>query len=133
MTPDPIYAPAFLLVELQIRGAGTRAQAYTNSITNNAIVIGMAFKAQTHAGNTSQPSLIISFIFILSSIILLTLTVKGIMFIIMKDKKITMWWNLPPEEIDELRDAGQLQAFTCVEYNDDDESGDNNETNHIQQ
>ena len=30
-----------------------------------------------------------------------------------------MWWNLPPEEIDELRDAGQLQAFTCVEYDDD--------------
>ncbi len=44
-----------------------------------------------------------------------------------------MWWNLPPEEIDELRDTGQLQAFTCVEYNDDDESRDNNETNHIQQ
>ena len=30
-----------------------------------------------------------------------------------------MWWNLPPEEIDELRDAGQLKAFTCVEYDDD--------------
>jgi len=36
-------------------------------------------------------------------------------------KKRVMWWNLPPEEIDELRDAGQLKAFTCVEYDDEEE------------
>ena len=34
-------------------------------------------------------------------------------------KKRVMWWNLPPEEIDELRDQGQLKSFTCVEYDDE--------------
>ena len=33
-------------------------------------------------------------------------------------KKRTMWWNLPPEEIDELREQGQLKSFTCVEYDE---------------
>ena len=43
---------------------------------------------------------------------------------IMTNKRRVMWWNLPPEEIDELSDAGQLKTFTCVEY--DDESEDEN-------
>ena len=33
----------------------------------------------------------------------------------------TMWWNLPPEEIDELEQAGQLKSFTCVEEDDNEE------------
>ena len=32
-------------------------------------------------------------------------------------KKRVMWWNLPPEEIDELREQGQLKSFTCLEDN----------------
>ena len=44
-------------------------------------------------------------------------------------KKRVMWWNLPPEEIDELRDAGQLKAFTCVEYDDEEEEKTEEEKN----
>ena len=44
-------------------------------------------------------------------------------------KKRVMWWNLPPEEIDELRDAGQLKSFTCVEYDDDNEEEKEEEKN----
>ena len=29
-------------------------------------------------------------------------------------KKRVMWWNLPPEEIDELRDAGQLNHLLAL-------------------
>ena len=32
-----------------------------------------------------------------------------------------MWWNLPPEEIDELEQVGQLKSFTCVEKDDNEE------------
>ena len=34
-----------------------------------------------------------------------------------KNKKITMWWNLPPEELDEVIEAndGKLEPFTHVE------------------
>ena len=34
-----------------------------------------------------------------------------------KNKKITMWWNLPPEELDEVIEAndGKLEPFTYVE------------------
>jgi len=44
-------------------------------------------------------------------------------------KKRVMWWNLPPEEIDELREQGQLKSFTCVEYDDNEkeEREENNE------
>ena len=56
LTPGPIYAPAFLLVELQIRGAGTRAQAYTNRITNNAITITTPFATQSHFGYVLRTS-----------------------------------------------------------------------------
>ena len=36
---------------------------------------------------------------------------------IMENKKITMWWNLPPEELDEVIEAndGKLEPFTHVE------------------
>ena len=34
-------------------------------------------------------------------------------------KKRTMWWNLPPEEIDELEEKNLLQPFTVVEYDTD--------------
>ena len=35
----------------------------------------------------------------------------------------------PPEEIDELREQGQLKSFTCVEYDDNEkeEREENNE------
>ena len=39
----------------------------------------------------------------------------------MSNKRRVMWWNLPPEEIYELRDEGQLKTFTCVEYDDESE------------
>ena len=44
-------------------------------------------------------------------------------------KKRVMWWNLPPEEIDELREQDQLKSFTCVEYDDNEkeEREENNE------
>ena len=42
---------------------GSSAQAYTNNIINKPRAIPKPFKAQSHFGNTSQPSLIISFIF----------------------------------------------------------------------
>jgi hypothetical protein len=34
-----------------------------------------------------------------------------------KKKKITMWWNLPPEELDEVIEAndGKLEPFAHVE------------------
>ena len=57
LTPGPIYAPAFLLVELQIRGAGTRAQAYwTNIITSIANPITTPFITQSHFGNVLRAS-----------------------------------------------------------------------------
>ena len=36
---------------------------------------------------------------------------------IMENKKITMWWNLPPEELDEVIEAndGKLNPFMHIE------------------
>ena len=47
------------------------------------------------------------------------------MFIIMKDKKITMWWNLPSEELDEVieNNGGKLQPFTHIGESEEKENG----------
>jgi len=59
----------------------TLGQAYTNRITNNAITITTPFATQSHFGYVLRTSFqsnqsIISFLFIPSSIILLTIDVK---------------------------------------------------------
>ena len=39
-----------------------------------------------------------------------------------KNKKITMWWNLPPEELDEVIEAndGKLNPFMHIEEDEKD-------------
>ena len=38
-----------------------------------------------------------------------------------KNKKITMWWNLPPEELDEVieNNNGKLEPFTHIEEDEE--------------
>ena len=40
---------------------------------------------------------------------------------IMENKKITMWWNLPPEELDEVIEAndGKLNPFMHIEKDEE--------------
>ena len=72
LTPDPL---AWALRPTLPQWIG--AQAYTNNITSKPSAIPKPFKAQSHFGNTSQPSLIISFIFPFSPLWLAKLNTRG--------------------------------------------------------
>ena len=41
----------------------------------------------------------------------------------MKDKKITMWWNLPIEEVEEIQNNGELTPFAHIEESEEEENG----------